>query len=83
MHRRRSKIACSVSGRYQKDKFGYRERTAPSKLVVKLPLLEERLDELVKSIFILITQIYWNSVWTIFISLNKLCNCKKLLKSKS
>ena len=46
------------TGPYQKDKFGYRERTAPSKLVVKLPLLEERLDELIKSIFILMTQIY-------------------------
>ena len=38
------------TGPYQKDKFGYRKRTAPLKLVVKLPFVEERLDELVNSI---------------------------------
>ena len=47
-----------ATGPYYKDKFRYRKRTAPSKLAVKLPLVEEILDQSVKSIFILITQIY-------------------------
>ena len=38
------------TGRYKKQKHGYRKRTGPSKLLVKLPLVEERLDEVVKLI---------------------------------
>ena len=39
------------TGRYKKEKHGYRKRTGPCKLLVKLPLVEERLDEVVKFYF--------------------------------
>ena len=39
------------TGPYQRYHFGYRKRTAPVKLVVVLPLVEERQDHLVRNYF--------------------------------
>ena len=38
------------TGRYERQKFGYRKRTGPCKLNVQLPLVEERLSLIVRLI---------------------------------
>lgn len=40
------------TGRYERQKFGYRKRTGPCKLTVQLPLVEERLSLIVRPIII-------------------------------
>ena len=42
------------TGPYRKDRVGYRKRTGPAKLLVKLPLVEERLDIIVRTHFAMI-----------------------------
>ena len=39
------------TGPYKRPKCGYRKRTQPVKLVIKLPIVEERLNVLVKNAF--------------------------------
>ena len=36
------------TGPYKRQKFGYRKRTGPCKLTVQLPLVEERLNSIVR-----------------------------------
>ena len=36
------------TGPYKRQKFGYRKRTGPCKLTVQLPLVEERLNLIVR-----------------------------------
>ena len=39
------------TGPYKRQKFGYRKRTGSCKLVVQLPLIEERLSLTLRTIF--------------------------------
>lgn len=71
------------TGRYKKQKQGYRKRTGSSKLLVKFSLVEERLGEEVKSPFTIfdISKIHFITYDEKLLYKIDQCNLKKTVKN--